>query len=113
MFADAFKRKHADRVNALVETGKTFSAEVLVQYTTAMMNRFDNTAVLKSSEVPVLFILGTEDVAAPLNDVLEQVHLPLVSYIHILQDVGHMSMLEASEPLNTHLLKFIRAIEFD
>ncbi|TDH21244.1 alpha/beta hydrolase [Segetibacter sp. 3557_3] len=111
LFGDTFQRRHPDVVNGLVESGKTFSGDALVQYTTAMMNRPERTEVLRSSEVPVLFILGTDDVAAPLNDVLQQVHLPRVSYIHILQDVGHMSMLEATEPLNNHLLDFIRACE--
>ncbi len=111
LFAGRFQKRHPDVVNTLIEAGKTFSADALTQYTTAMMNRPDRTEVLKSSEVPVLFILGTEDVAAPLNDVLQQVHLPAVSYIHILRDVGHMSMLEATEPLNNHLLDFIRACE--
>ncbi len=77
-----------------------------------MFRRPYRTHVLKSSEVPVFFILGTEDKAVLLNDVLQQVHLPKVSYIHILDNVGHMGMLEASEKINSHLLDFIRSFEF-
>jgi len=30
--------------------------------------------------------MGAEDVAAPLNDVLKQVHQPEICYIHIIED---------------------------
>ena len=72
-----------------------------------MMNRPDRTEVLKKSEVPVLFIIGSEDKAAPMEDVLKQVSLPKVSYVHIIQEVGHMGMWEKSEEVNQYLLAFI------
>jgi pimeloyl-ACP methyl ester carboxylesterase len=43
-----------------------------------------------------------------MKDVLQQVYLPQTSYIHILNDVGHMSMWEDTAALNQHLLEFIR-----
>jgi pimeloyl-ACP methyl ester carboxylesterase len=57
-----------------------------------------------------LFIIGTDDVAAPMADVLQQVYLPEVSYIHILENTGHMGMLERTEQLNQHVKAFIAAI---
>ena len=51
--------------------------------------------------------MGTEDAAVPMNDVLQQTALPDKSYIHILENVGHMSMLEAPEQLNRIMLAFI------
>jgi pimeloyl-ACP methyl ester carboxylesterase len=113
LFSQQFKKEHPEVVAALTEQGKDFSTAALVQYYTAMMNRPDSTEVLKTSEVPVLFIIGSEDVAAPLNDLLEQVHLPKVSHIHIIEGVGHMSMLEAPDELNKHLLQFIEALNLD
>jgi pimeloyl-ACP methyl ester carboxylesterase len=107
LFSTGFKNEHADKVSALIEKGKQFSNEALVQYYTAMMNRPDTTSVLEKSEVPVLFIIGTEDNAAPLNDLLKQVHLPKNAQIHILDGVGHMSMIEVPEKLNKHLLEFL------
>ena len=73
-----------------------------------MLLRPDRRSVLKSNPLPVLFVMGTEDMAAPLEEVLQQTHLPNKSYIHVLQDVGHMSMLEAPERLASFLLDFIR-----
>jgi pimeloyl-ACP methyl ester carboxylesterase len=109
LFADAFKKEHPDEVSSLIEEGKSFRDEALIQYYAAMMNRPDKTEVLKQSKVPVLFIVGTEDVAAPLNDLLQQVHLPEQSHFHLIEGVGHMSMLEAPEQLNKYLLDFIKS----
>lgn len=111
LFAENFKNQHAEEIAALIEQGKYFKDEALIQYYMAMMNRRDTTDVLSKVNVPVLFIMGSEDVAAPLDDLLKQVHLPKISYIHILNGVGHMSMMEAPEQLSNHIGKFIRAME--
>jgi pimeloyl-ACP methyl ester carboxylesterase len=58
----------------------------------------------------VFFVIGTEDIAAPMEDLLQQVHLPRVSDIHILNGVGHMSMLESPKELNKKLLHFLKLI---
>jgi pimeloyl-ACP methyl ester carboxylesterase len=108
LFSESYKKQHADKVNELVEQGKQFSKEALVQYYRAMIDRPDRTAVLEKSRVPVLFIIGTEDVAAPLQDLLQQVHLPNTSYIHILPGVVHMGMWEKPKEVNEHLLEFIK-----
>jgi pimeloyl-ACP methyl ester carboxylesterase len=111
LFSVAYKQQFADKVNALIENGYNFKKEALQQYYRAMMNRPGRTEVLKQAAVPVLFIAGTEDVAAPLNDVLQQVHLPKTCYIHIIENTGHMGMWEATEAVNTYVLQFIEGLE--
>lgn len=108
LFSENYKKNHPQKVSELIEQGKNFGKEALIQYYTAMINRPDLTAVLEKSKVPVLFIIGSEDVAAPLNDLLKQVHLPDISYIHIIKEAGHMSMMEKSGELTGYLLEFIR-----
>jgi pimeloyl-ACP methyl ester carboxylesterase len=110
LFSDRFKQQHPEKVLELIEQGKNFSKEALVQYYSAMMNRPDRTEVLEKSTVPVLFIIGSEDKAAPLDDLLKQVSLPKISFVQIIQGVGHMSMWEEPEQLNTSLLDFIRNV---
>ncbi len=107
LFGPKFKEIYPEKVNELIETGSGFTSEALQQYYRAMMERPDRTHVLKSNPAPVLFVTGTEDAAVPMQDVLKQTHLPDKSYIHVLQNVGHMSMWEATEELNRHLLAFI------
>src|SRR3954469_8737643 len=102
-FGATYKKEHPEEVEALIEKGKNFTIEALQQYYTAMTNRPDRTKVLANSKVPVLFIIGMEDVAAPATDVLKQVSLPDVAHVYTLPDVGHMGMWEATDKVNDYL----------
>lgn len=110
LFAEQFKKQHRNILDSFLHQTNYFQNKTLQQYLNAMMLRKDKTYVLSSSKVPVLFILGTEDVATPLNDVLQQTYLPNCSYIHILENVGHMSMLEDGDKLNKLLKDFIEKV---
>ena len=107
LFGKAFKESHAAQIDHLIKKGQAFTTESLQQYYAAMIERPDRTGVLKSNRLPVLFVIGTEDNAAPLADVIQQTPLPDISYIHILSGTGHMGMWEAPEQLNDILLAFI------
>ena len=112
LFGSAFKKRIRKKVDAQIEQGNNkFSVPALQQYYTAMMNRPDRSFVLTTSCLPVLFIIGSEDIAAPMSDVLQQVHLPEKSYVHILENTGHMGMLEATEKVNAALSEFIKDIK--
>jgi pimeloyl-ACP methyl ester carboxylesterase len=110
LFAAKFKAAHPEKVEALIEKGKTFSRIALQHYYRAMMNRPDRTNILKNSNQPILFIIGTEDVATPLEDVLKQTYLPLISFVYILEDTGHMGMWEHPQKVNDAILEFIKNI---
>jgi pimeloyl-ACP methyl ester carboxylesterase len=109
LFSSAFKKKKPAVVSKLINEGKNFEAKNLQQYYYAMMHRPDRTDVLRNNKLPVLFVMGTEDNAAPLNDVLKQTHLPETAYIHIIRNSGHMSMLEEPLKLNRILKEFVHA----
>jgi pimeloyl-ACP methyl ester carboxylesterase len=94
LFSNAFKLTNSITIDALINTSKSIDVIALKNYYKAMMNRLDKTAVLKSSKQPVLFIIGTDDVAVPIKDSLAQTHLPNCTYIHVLENTGHMSMIE-------------------
>lgn len=108
LFGERFKRISPEKINKLIEAAKTFSAETLQQYYRAMMLRPDRTHVLQSNRVPVIFVIGTEDNAAPMADLLKQVSLPRISYIYVLPETGHMGMWEATEQVNRSVLAFIQ-----
>ena len=97
-----------DRADQLLQDAHHFSADTLISYFIALRDRPDRTAVLRNSEVPVLFVVGTEDMGAPMKDLLQQVHLPEISYLHILENTGHIGMWEATDEINQALLQFIR-----
>lgn len=108
LFSASYKNNNATTITALIEAGKGFEVAALQNYYRAMMNRLDKTAVLKGSKVPVLFIMGTEDIAVPIKDSLQQSHMPKCSYIHILENVGHMGMYEEPDKVNHFLLDFLQ-----
>ncbi|HQZ51522.1 MAG TPA: alpha/beta hydrolase, partial [Chitinophagaceae bacterium] len=82
----------------------------LVSYYEAMIQRPDRTEILKKATIPVLFIMGKHDNAVPVKDMLEQSHLPKKSYIHMLQQSGHMGMLEETNKCNQMLEQFLLEI---
>jgi pimeloyl-ACP methyl ester carboxylesterase len=84
-----------------------FSDAALVQYYESMMNRPDRRNVLSKLSIPVMFIAGRNDNAVALPDILEQSHLPPLSYIHILEQSGHMGMVEEPEATRQQLHGFI------
>lgn len=88
--------KHLKEMEDLIEEGRKFTPEALIQYYQAMINRSDTTEVLKTFNKPVLFIIGEKDNAIPLQASLQQCHLPAISHVHIL-GTGHMGMIEESE----------------
>ncbi len=97
LFSNNFKLTNSITIDALIDAGKSFNVVALQNYYNAMMNRLDKTAVLKGSNLPVLFIIGTDDVAVPIKDSLQQTHMPNCAYIHVLENAGHMSIIETPE----------------
>lgn len=110
LFTQKFKDEHSAEVVQLLEQGKSFSKKSLQQAYYAMMNRNEKTSVLETSNLPVMFIAGKQDNAVPLKDVLKQVHLPEISYFHIINHVGHMGLWEASEIVNESIEEFVNEI---
>lgn len=81
--------------------------EALCAYYVAMLERPDRTAVLANATVPVLFVIGEFDKAAPMADVMQQVHLPALSHLHILKHTAHMGMFEEPERFNNSVVQFL------
>ncbi len=111
LFSEGFKQENPLIVRELIHRYTNFSAEALVQYYEAMMQRPDRTKQLKEFEGPILIIMGKHDSAIPLDDNLSQSHLPRVAYIQLLEKSGHMGMLEETEKANKFLQKFLTEIE--
>ncbi len=86
-----------EKIEQHIKRGERFSNESLIAYYKAMMARPDRTTLLKETTMPVLFLLGREDTAVPLEEGLRQCHLPKLSYIHIHDTTGHMGMIEEPE----------------
>ena len=78
----------------------------------AMANREDTSDVLRNYPGPVLFVLGEKDDLVPATpQMLSQTQLPARPTICLLEDIGHMSLLEAPDKLHAVLDSFIRSLE--
>jgi len=97
LFTETNRTEKSSEINSFIAQQRNFKPEALVSYSEAMMQRPDRTNVLKNTKKTVLFIMGKYDAVAPLNDVLQQCHLPEISYIHILEKSAHMGMIEEKE----------------
>ena len=108
LFGEHWSKGHKKEINALVEKGKNFTPEALIQYYQAMIARHDKTEVLKNFLRPILFIIGVNDNAVPFAQSMKQSYLPDQSYIHILRSSAHMGMWEQTDKVNTALSEFLR-----
>ena len=104
LFPEGSRRKFGKEIKKLVEHGSEIPKEGIIAALEGMKIRKNQSAVLKSIKVPVLFILGLKDPKAPLDRLWKMISLPQHSECLILRNVGHMGYLEAPE----ETLKMIR-----
>lgn len=111
LYSPASKEEGPALIEEHLVAVRNVEAEALVTYFEAMMERPDRTEVLRHTGLPVLFVMGKHDVAVPVEDGLKQCHLPQNAYIHLLQNSGHMGMLEEAEAANKILTEFVTTVE--
>jgi pimeloyl-ACP methyl ester carboxylesterase len=110
LFGPSTKEQDQALIEGQIELCSGFTDAALITYYRSMMERPDRSEVLKNTSLPVLFILGQHDVAVPLQDGLQQCHLPKLSFVHILEVSGHMGMLEETAKSNTFLNNYFAFI---
>lgn len=110
LFSEASRKEKPAIVKELEQLCASIPAEVLIQYTQAMMNRADTREVLTNLDCPVLFMIGYHDQAVPLKRSLEQCHLPKSSTVHILKNSGHIGMWEEKDLANFYLIQFLKEV---
>jgi pimeloyl-ACP methyl ester carboxylesterase len=108
LFAESSRKEHPEWISSLIDRYTTFNPDALIQYQEAMISRPDRTHVLQQFAGPVLFIIGQQDPLIPLQSSLQQTHMPRLSHIHILENAGHMGMLENIPASNNILDDFLR-----
>lgn len=107
LFTSKFVKNNGYIVDKLIYHGSQMSSEGVIHQLQAMRDRPDMETVLENANVPVLFIIGKEDIAIPAENSLNQTFLPKVADIHILPKIGHMGMFEAKQKTVSIIRKFI------
>ena len=110
LFSEKTQKERPELIDELLKLANKISPEALIQYYEAMILRPDTTGVLKSFSKPVLFIIGKHDTAVPMQDSLEQSHMPEISFVHILQNSGHEGMWEEEKISFEYLLDFLSEV---
>jgi pimeloyl-ACP methyl ester carboxylesterase len=111
LFSQSFNSEHKEQVDELIEQGNQFTAEALIAYYTAMINRPNRSHILQSTTVPVLFFIGEEDKAVNPADALAQTALPTVCMAKLIPGIAHMGMLEATTELNLTIGEFCTTVQ--
>ncbi|MCH8331924.1 MAG: alpha/beta hydrolase [Bacteroidetes bacterium] len=95
-----FAQKNKSRLTTVIAelTNRTakYPPKAFIQSLQAMKNRKDRSHVLKAAQKPVLFIIGEEDLAIPVDLSMKQVSLPDNCIIKLL-NTAHMGMYESKE----------------
>lgn len=107
LYSQFTKDQNPALIGQQIEIASNFSAESIVSYQMAMMQRKDRTEVLRKAAVPIFFALGRFDAVIPLKDGLEQCSLADLNYFHILENAGHVGMMEEPNETNTILLNYL------
>lgn len=111
LYAESFRTAHPDVVAEHWEKSRlNLGVRALVSYYRAMMDRPDRRGVLKTLGKPVLMVMGEEDKAVLLHDVLTQCALPEECHMHVWPGVAHMGMREVPQKTTRVLSDFMRHV---
>jgi pimeloyl-ACP methyl ester carboxylesterase len=97
MFGKRYRQYRGDKVRQHVAHFSQLPATALAAGVEAIRDRPDRTHVLQNLDVPLLLIVGMEDVLMPFEKVIEMATFPKTTYPFILSDSGHMGMVERTD----------------
>ncbi|MEI7492150.1 MAG: alpha/beta hydrolase [Bacteroidota bacterium] len=110
LFPEESRKKFSREIDFLMWCAREIPREGIVAALKGMLERKDQTALLKSTKLPVLFILGLKDSKAPALKLWDMISLPAVSETLILRDCGHMGYIEAPEVTLKTIKNFARRV---
>jgi len=108
LFANPFKEQHPDKIQTVIDSASDISKETMMQFVFAMRNRRAHNHLLTQKRIPIWMIVGKEDIAVPFEDSQAQIELLPTKNVLILEQVGHMGMLEATDKVNQAMHQFIQ-----
>ena len=108
LFPSSFISSNNFLINKMIHRASSFSQSGIIGGLELMINRPDNSEVLKNVKCPVLFIIGKDDEVIPFDKSMEQTALPDVAHIHVLDSVGHMGMFEATKETRKTIKQFVK-----
>ena len=97
LFTPEFADSNKDLIVAMEEKAATIPEQSIANTSLAMGVRKDLSVILSDAILPVLMIIGKNDLAIPFEKSLKMANLPNTALICLLEQSAHMGMME--EPL--------------
>lgn len=109
---DLFTEENREKYFAEIEIMQTEASQMnkdgIIGALYAMRERKDGYKLLKNTVLPVLFIIGKQDIRAPMEELKKQIFIAQKSQILILDKVAHMGFLEDSKSCLTFIEGFVK-----
>lgn len=111
LFFEGRRKDFLEEIRKMVEMGKKTPKSTVIESIRAMRDRKDRSRVLEKCACPVLFIVGKNDIAIPFQTGQAQFAMPSYSTVHILNNTGHMGMIEWEKETLFMVEQFIQRIK--
>ena len=93
-------------IQKCVDMASKLDKKVFYNQSIALRDRKDQTAILENLDCKTLIICGERDKMCPVSYHSDMNKMIKSSGLIVLEDVGHMPMLECPQKLNSHLKNF-------
>lgn len=110
LFAPENRERLKNEIEQLVVVARQMSKESIIASQKGMMERKDQRELLKTLDIPFLFIAGKKDSRVPFEKVLEQIALPKDCVSLFLENIAHMGYLEAPEKTLYAIKCFVKGL---
>lgn len=104
-----YKKEVIEEIEKIVNKTRKQS---VIEGIKAMLHRDDNFEVYKNSELPMLILAGKYDQLIPLEKMTKQTSETQNVMIEILNNSGHLGMIEEPEKTEQTILKFASWVEY-
>ena len=94
LFPEDVREKFGKKIKKLISEASVMTKEGVIASLQGMKERVNQTEVLRTTDLPVLFIIGLNDSKFPQKRLKEMITLPKQAHTLILRDAGHMGYIE-------------------
>ncbi|MDY0101666.1 MAG: alpha/beta hydrolase [Lentimicrobium sp.] len=108
LFSEINRERLASEIEKLSNRAASTSAKSIIASLEGMKERSGGLDLLLETEIPLFFVIGKNDSRMPYNKVMAQAMMGRNIQVQLLDNVGHMSFLEAPEKVFPVLRDFFR-----
>lgn len=97
LYDPEFREANPDLIRLWIQRACLYNDKGVSLAIQAMRDRKDHTQTVQDLDIPVGFIAGAKDPLIPVEASLEESHLANITSFHLLDNAGHMGMVEDPE----------------